>query len=90
MGHVLEGGGGNFGQDYEGGTQSVDSEGETTNSGYHNFDPGRASTINWRSTGGQLPESRRSLRGNPISDPSHNPTGSSATPIPEESCKRLI
>ena len=80
--HILEGGGGNFGPDTEGCTLRVDFKGLPTKSGYLNFDPGGISTINWRPSGGQVSESRRSPRGEPSSEPSKKPTVSSDMPIP--------
>ena len=44
---IPEGGGVKFGQNHQGGTASVAHEGDPTNSGYLNFDPGGISTINW-------------------------------------------
>ena len=86
VGHVPEGGGGNFGKYTEGGTTSVARKRYTTKSGNLTFDPGMISTINWKPIGGQVSESIRFPRGEPISDPSKNPTGSSSIPIPEKSC----
>ena len=54
VGHSPEGGGGKFEQDLKGGTVRVDYKGETTKSGYLNFDPGEMSTIKWRPTGGHV------------------------------------
>ena len=48
MRHFPEGGGGNFGQDPEGSTSSVDLDGDPNTSGYIIFDPGGMYTINWR------------------------------------------
>ena len=47
------------------------------------------SKTNWNITGGQVSEYSRSPRGKPSSYPSKKTTVSSATPIPEESYKRL-
>ena len=85
--HVPEGGAEKIVQYPEGGIASVDCEGDPTKSGYLAFDPGVVSIINWRQTGGQVSESSRYPRFDPSSDPSQKPTGSSAIPIPEESCK---
>ena len=46
VGHVPEGGGRNFEQYSEGGTSSVDREGDPTKLGYLTFDSGEMSTIN--------------------------------------------
>ena len=48
LGHVLEGGGGNFKPVPTGSTTIVGCEGEPSKSGYLTSDPGWLSTINWR------------------------------------------
>ena len=87
--HIPEGVDGNFVQDPEIGTASVDHNGDPIDSGYFTFDPDGMSTINWMPKGVQVSEYSRASRGDIGSDPSHKPTGSSAIPIPEESCKSL-
>ena len=67
----------------------MDCKVDSTKSGCLTFYPGGISTIIWRPTGGQVSESSRSPRGEPSSHPSQKPTGSSAIPIPEISCKSL-
>ena len=45
VGHISEGGGGNFEQDTEGGTASVDRKREPTKLGYRKFNPFGVSAI---------------------------------------------
>ena len=52
--HAPEGGGRNFEQYPEGGTDSVTRKVDPAKSGYLTFDPGGMSTINWSPTGGQV------------------------------------
>ena len=61
--HVPEEGGGNFGKYLEGGTVSLDREGDTTKSGYFTFEPEDISTIKWMPTAVQVSEFRRYPRG---------------------------
>ena len=75
LGRIPEGDGGNFEQDPKGGTTSVSRKGDPSKSLYLTFDLYRMSKINWRPEGGQVSESSRSPRGEPISDISKNPNG---------------
>ena len=74
--HVSEGGGGKFGQYPEGGTASVDLQGDPTKSGYLNFEPGGMYTTSWRPTGDQVSEYSISHGGKPSSYNRQDPTGS--------------
>ena len=87
--HVPEGGGRKFGHDPEGGTTCVASNRESTKSGYLTLGSGGMSKINFQNRLVLGVESIISTRGDTISDPSQEPTGSSDIPIPEESWKRL-
>ena len=72
---VPEIGGGKFRQYPEGGTASVDLQGDPTKSGYLNFDLGGMSTINWSPTGAQVSEYSISHDGKPSSHNRQDPTG---------------
>ena len=64
IGHVPEGGIGNFEKDPYGGTVSVARKGDPAKLGYFTFDPGVISTTNWR-TLYQYSELNRAPRGKP-------------------------
>ena len=51
--HVAKGSGRKFEQDHEGGNESLDREGESTNLEYLSLELVGISTINWRPTGSQ-------------------------------------
>ena len=89
VGNVPEGGGRNFTPYPALGTVRVDCEGETTKSGYINFEPGGIYTINCIPKGGICYESRRDLRGGKSSYPRKNLKVSSTIPIPSDSYKIL-
>ena len=92
VGHALsvpDEGSGNFEQYPAGGTTSVYFKVDTTKLVYLTFDPVVISTINWRLTVISGLEHIRVSRGDPISYPRNNPTGSSTIPISEESWKSL-